>query len=302
MTEHRYVTLDVFTDKVFGGNQLAVFPDATGIPEGALLAITREFNFSETTFCYAPTEPSHAARVRIFTPGGEVPFAGHPTIGTAIALHARGRHAAGDATLVLEEGVGPVRVVVRRGERAAFAQFTAAKLPEIGTPVPTRNTLAEILSISVEDIAGGTSAPQAVSVGLPFIMVGVKSLKALAAARIRLDRWDETLRASPARDLFVFAPDAESGPAYYRARCFVPGFAVPEDPATGSANAAFAGYLAARAHERDGTLAWTVLQGVEMGRPSRLELEADKTNGAVTAIRVGGHAVFVTEGSVTLPV
>ncbi len=295
MASYHYVTLDVFTDRAFGGNQLAVFPDASGIPESALLDITREFNYSETTFCYPPVDPRHTARVRIFTPGGEVPFAGHPTVGTAIALHARGPQAARDATLVLEEGVGPVHVDVRPGT-PAFAQFTAARLPEIGTPVPTRNTLAEILSIGVEDIVGGTSAPQAVSVGLPFIMVGVKSLKALAAARIRLDRWDETLRAAPARDLFVFAPDTESGPAQYRARCFVPGFAVPEDPATGSANAAFAGYLAARAHERDGTLAWTVRQGVEMGRPSRLEIAADKANGAVTAIRVGGQAVHVMEG------
>lgn len=302
MPEFRYVTLDVFTDVPFGGNQLAVFPDASGIPESALLNITREFNYSETTFCYPPADPAHAARVRIFTPGGEVPFAGHPTVGTAIALHALGKHAGQGATLVLEEGVGPVRVAVQPRERAAFAQFTTAKLPETGTPVPTRNTLAEILSLGVDDIAGGMNAPQAVSCGLPFVMVGVKSLKALATARIRLDRWDETLRGSPARDLFVFAPDPEHGPTHYRARCFVPGFGVPEDPATGSANAAFAGYLAARAHERDGTLTWTVSQGVEMGRPSWLELEADRANGAITAIRVGGSAVFVMEGKVTLPV
>lgn len=297
MPDFRYVTLDVFTDTPFGGNPLAVFPDATGIPESALLPVTREFNYSETTFCYPPANPAHAARVRIFTPGGEVPFAGHPTIGTAIVLHARGPNAHAPATLVLEEGVGPVSVAVRPESPAPFAQFTTARLPEIGTPIPTRNTLADILSLSTDDLVGGTGAPQAVSCGLPFIIVGVKSLKALATARIRLDRWDETLRASPARDLFVFAPDPERGPSHYRARCFVPGFAVPEDPATGSANAAFAGYLAVRAHERDGTLAWTVTQGVEMGRPSRLELSVDKANGAVTAVRVAGNAVFMMEGT-----
>ena len=301
MAEHRYVTLDVFTDRPFGGNQLAVFPDATGIPESALLNIAREFNYSETTFCYPPVDASNAARVRIFTPGSELPFAGHPTVGTAIALHALSSQPEAEARLVLEEGVGPVPVVVSGGRTAPFAKFSVAKLPEIGSPVPTRNTLAEILSLTADDIVGGTSSPQAVSCGIPFVIVGVKSLKALAAVRVRMDRWDDTLRTSAARDLFVFAPDTESGPMHYRARCFVPGLAVPEDPATGSANACFAGFLAQRAQERDGTLAWTVTQGVEMGRPSTLEIEADKTNGAITDVRVGGRAVFVMEGSITLP-
>lgn len=301
MPEFKYVTLDVFTDRLFGGNQLAVFPDATGIPESALLAITREFNYSETTFCYPPSDPAHTARVRIFTPGEEVPFAGHPTVGTAIVLHARGANSGKEATVVLGEGVGPVPVKVKPDAKAPFAQFSVAKLPEIGSHVPTRNTLADILSLDVDDIVGGTSAPQAISCGLAFIMVGVKSLKALAQARVRLDRWEETLKNSSARDLFLFAPDEKSGPQAFRARCFVPGFGVPEDPATGSANAAFAGFLAARAHDRDGTLNWTVTQGVEMGRPSRIEIEADKSNGAITAIRVGGRAVFVMEGSIRLP-
>ncbi|MDA1080376.1 MAG: PhzF family phenazine biosynthesis protein [Gemmatimonadetes bacterium] len=301
MPEFRYVTLDVFTDRPFGGNQLAVFPDASGIPEAALLDITREFNYSETTFCYPPADKAHAARVRIFTPGAEVPFAGHPTVGTAIALHALGAAPESEAKLILEEGVGPVPVAVRGGRAAPFAKFSVAKLPEIGTPVPTRNTLAEILSLTPDDIVGGTSAPQAVSCGLPFVIVGVKSIKALSAARVRMDRWDDTLRTSPARDLFVFAADAEAGATHYRARCFVPGFAVLEDPATGSANACFAGFLAARSHDRDGTLSWTVTQGVEMGRPSRIEIDADKANGAITDIRVGGHAVFVMEGSIRIP-
>jgi trans-2,3-dihydro-3-hydroxyanthranilate isomerase len=301
VTAFAYVTLDVFTDRLFGGNQLAVFPDARGIPDTALQDIAREFNFSETTFCYPPANPAHEARVRIFTPGAEVPFAGHPTIGTAIALHARRPQGSFDAKLVLEEGVGPVPVSVRTDGPAPFAQFAVAKLPELGPPVPTRTTLAEILSLSPDDIVSGTSAPQAISCGLPFLIVGVKSLKALGQARVRLDPWEQTLRRSWAPDLFVFAADAESGPSHYRARCFVPSMAVPEDPATGSANACFAGFLAARSPEREGTLRWTVMQGVEMGRPSRLEIEAEKSNGAITAVRVGGQAVFVMEGSFRLP-
>jgi trans-2,3-dihydro-3-hydroxyanthranilate isomerase len=301
MPEFRYVTLDVFTDRPFGGNQLAVFLDARGIPEAALLDITREFNYAETTFCYPPTDPAHEARVRIFTPGGEVPFAGHPTIGTAIALHARRKQGSFDAKLILEEGVGPVSVGVRADSSAPFAQLSVAKLPEIGPPVPTRTTLAEILSVQPDDIVSGSSAPQAISCGLPFLMVGVKSVKILGQARLHMDRWEETMRTAWARDLFLFAADVENGPTNFRARCFVPGFSVPEDPATGSANACFAGFLAARSPERNGTLTWTVMQGVEMGRPSRLELEADKVNGAITAIRVGGRAVFMMEGTIGVP-
>lgn len=298
MPDFKYVTLDVFTDSVFGGNQLAVFPDASGIPESALLRITREFNFSETTFCYPPADAAHTARVRIFTPGQEIPFAGHPTVGTAIVLGAA--MGPGERRLVLEEGVGPIPVTVRSDGTTHFAQFSVAKLPEIGSPVATRNTLAEILSLTADDILGGTSAPQAISCGLPFVMVGVKSLKALAAARLRYDRWEETMGKAPTRDLFVFTTDTESGVNHYRARCFVPGQGVPEDPATGSANAAFAGFLAARAAERDGTLKWVVRQGVEMGRPSTIEIEADKAGGAITAVRVAGGAVFVMSGTISL--
>lgn len=301
MPEYHYVTLDVFTDRPFGGNQLAVFLDATGIPESALLEITREFNFSETTFCYLPTDKANTARVRIFTPGAEVPFAGHPTVGTAIALQAKRGQGSADATLVLEEGVGPISVIVRADGPAPFAQFSVAKLPELGPPAPTRNTLAEILSLDSEEIVSGVSAPQAISCGLPFLMVGVKTVEALGRARVRIDQWETTMRNSWAPDLFVFAADTERGTAQYRARCFVPSMSVPEDPATGSASACLAGFLAARLPERTGTFGWTVTQGVEMGRPSRIEIEADKVDGAITAIRVGGHAVFMMEGTIRLP-
>jgi trans-2,3-dihydro-3-hydroxyanthranilate isomerase len=298
LPEFKYVTLDVFTDSAFGGNQLAVFPDATGIPESALLTITREFNYSETTFCFPPRDKANTARVRIFTPGQEIPFAGHPTVGTAIVLGAA--KGTGEHKLVLEEGVGPVPVTVRTDGNRHFAQFAVAKLPEVGAPVATRTTLAEILSVSADDIIGGTSAPQAVSCGLPFVIVGVKSLKALARARLKYDKWEETMGKAESRDLFVFAADPDSGASQYRARCFVPGQGVPEDPATGSANAAFAGFLAARSPERDGTLKWTVRQGVEMGRPSLIEIEADKSGGAITGVRVAGSSVFVMSGSIAL--
>jgi trans-2,3-dihydro-3-hydroxyanthranilate isomerase len=302
-SRHRFVTLDVFTSSAFGGNQLAVFPDASGIPENALIRITREFNFSEVTFCYPPANPAHSKRVRIFTPGREVPFAGHPTVGTAIALHVIGESGApagAEAKLVLEEGVGPVAVTVRTGGAAPFAQFSVAKLPEIGPPAPSRGMLAEILSIDIDDIQGMPMAPQNVSCGLPFLMVPLRSVDAVSRSRVRLDKFETTLKSAWAPEIFVFANDPEGGDSHIHARMYAPGISVPEDPATGSANANLAGYLAARAPQKEGTLRWTVDQGVEMGRPSRLEIEADKSAGAVTAIRVGGNAVMMTEGSLAL--
>jgi trans-2,3-dihydro-3-hydroxyanthranilate isomerase len=303
-SKHRFVTLDVFTSSAFGGNQLAVFPDASGIPEDALIQITREFNFAEVTFCYPPSNPAHTKRVRIFTPAREIPFAGHPTVGTAIALIALGEagaHPAGTAKLVFEEGVGPIPVTVKSAPGVpAFAQFSTARLAEVGPPTPSRGVLAEILSIDAEDILATPTAPQNVSCGLPFLMVPLRSVDAVSRSRVRMDKWDATLKSAWAPDLFVFARKPEGGDSHYHARMFGPGVNVPEDPATGSANACLAGYLGARTTRKDGTLVWTVDQGVEMGRPSRIEIEADKSAGAVTAIRVGGNAVMMSEGSFTL--
>lgn len=297
---HRFVTLDVFTSSAFGGNQLAVFPDASGIPEDALVRITREFNFAEVTFCYPPANPAHTKRVRIFTPAHEIPFAGHPTVGTAIALvelGLAGAHAGDTAKLVLEEGVGPVPVAVRRSPGAApFAQFSTARLAEVGPPPPSRDALAAVLSISAEDILATQMAAENVSCGLPFLLVPLRSVDAVSRSRVQMEKWEATLKSEWAPDVFLFARKPEGGNAHFHARMFGPGMNVPEDPATGSASACLAGYLAARAAQQDGALRWTVDQGVEMGRPSRIEIEADKSAGAVIAIRVGGSAVMVTEG------
>jgi trans-2,3-dihydro-3-hydroxyanthranilate isomerase len=303
-SRHRFVTLDVFTSSAFGGNQLAVFPDASGIPEDALIQITREFNFAEVTFCYPPANPAHTKRVRIFTPAREIPFAGHPTVGTAIALVELGMAGAkvdGAVKLVLEEGVGPIPVTVthRPGARA-FAQFSTAKLAEVGPPVPGNDVLAEVLSIAAGDILTAPMAAQNVSCGLPFLLVPLRSVDAVRRSRVRMEKWEASLKSAWAPDIFVFAKKPEGGDAHFHARMYGPGVNVLEDPATGSANACLAGYLAARSAQKDGTLRWTVDQGVEMGRPSRIEIEADKSAGAVTAIRVGGNAVMMTEGSLTI--
>lgn len=298
----RFLTLDVFTSTPFGGNQLAVFPDASGIPEGALLQITREFNFSEVTFCYPPEDAAHTRKVRIFTPTGEIPFAGHPTVGTAAALALVEGVMEGKAgRFTFELGIGVVPVEVRiESETRAWAEFSVAKLPEIGPQTPTLNTLAEILSLESGDLVGGALSPQAVSCGYPFVIVPLKSVAALARARMRVDLWEQTLKRFWAPELFLAARDPDQGPHHWRARMFAPGINIPEDPATGSAVAAFGGWLAMKEAKADGAFAWSVDQGIEMGRPSRLDVSATKAGGAVTAVRVAGRAVLMGEGTLRL--
>ena len=303
MAPFRYFTADVFTDTPFGGNQLAVFPDARGIPEHRLLDVTREFNYSETTFVYPPSDPAHTRRVRIFTPGAEVPFAGHPTVGTAHVLACIGEIAlTGDTThIVFEEGVGPVPVSIRSvAGTPTFVQLSVAKLPEIGPPPPDRATLATVLGLDVADLLDGEWAAEALSCGLPFLFVPLRDRTAVARARIMMDSWEKALFGTWASEVFVFALDAERAGSDIHARMFAPALNVPEDPATGSANAALAGYLAARDPMRDGMLRWRVEQGFEMGRPSILEVEADLLHGAVTGVRVGGASVLVCEGSMQI--
>lgn len=300
----RFVTADVFTDRTFGGNQLAVFPDATGIDPSSMQSIAREFNFSETTFVLPPSDPAHTARVRIFTPGGELPFAGHPTVGTAHVLAATGAiRLTGETTrIVFEEGVGPVPVAIRAKDgRPTFVQLTAARRPEVGAPPPDAKRLAHMLSLDASAVRTGVFSPQTISCGVPFLFVPLASRAAVAAARLKLDLWEELLGEYVTSKVFVFAEGGERPGSNVRARMFAPGIGVPEDPATGSAVVGLAGYLGARDSTREGTLHWTVEQGFEMGRPSILEAEAVKKDGEVIETRVGGSTVIVTTGEMSLP-
>ena len=303
MSRYRYLTADVFTDAPFKGNQLAVFPDARGIPEHRLLDVTREFNYSETTFVYPADDAAHTRRVRIFAPGAEVPFAGHPTVGTAHVLATIGEFGlTGDLTrIVFEEGVGPVPVVIRSSNGVPVsAQLSVARLPERGPVAASREAIAATLGLEVSDLAGGDWSPEALSCGLPYLFVPVRDMAAVARARVRMDAWDATLKGAWASELFVFAHGGERAGTAFRARMFAPGLNVPEDPATGSANAALAGYLAARDPRREGLLTWRVEQGFEMGRPSIIDVEADVASGQVTAVRVGGATVLVAEGTMAI--
>ncbi len=305
---YNYHTADVFTDTPFGGNQLAVIMDARGLTDEQMKDIAREFNFSETVFIFPPANPAHTRRVRILTPGSELPFAGHPTVGAAFVLAVTGEiELTGDETrIVLEEGVGPVPVLIRsENGRPVFAQLTAATIPEKGNETHDAAHIARVLSLDPEDIdTGEQQAIEPWSAGVPYLLVPVKSLDALGRARIRVDLWEEKLRHCWAPEIFLFVETdgsrarggALNGDGVFRARMFAPSLGIPEDPATGSAVASLGGYLGARSSRHEGVLRYTVHQGVEMGRPSRLELEVDVVQGAVAAVRVGGASVLVCSG------
>ncbi|MCR4339618.1 MAG: PhzF family phenazine biosynthesis protein [Gemmatimonadaceae bacterium] len=298
--KHRFFTLDVFTDRAFGGNQLAVFPEAATVPAERMQDIAREFNFSETVFVLPPEDPAHARRLRIFTPGAELPFAGHPTVGTAHLLAATGAvpTVEGDNSLVLEEGVGPVRVSVRK-ERGVvtFVQLSVAKLPERLESGHTLDGIAEALSLSREDLAEDDVGPVAYSCGVPFLFARLRDVAAVGRAELNYAAWKRSLARRGTNEVFFFAEGGRLHGADIHGRMFAPGLGVFEDPATGSAVAALAGYLVALQKPADGTAKWTVEQGIEMGRASLLHLEADVRGGMIFAVRVGGRSVVVTEGT-----
>ena len=299
MRSFQFYTCDVFTSDRFGGNQLAVFPDAAGLDPALMQPIAREFNYSETTFVLPPTDAANTRRVRIFTPGGELQFAGHPTVGTAFVLASVGviPVKGAETRIVLEEGVGPVPVTIRSVQgQTGFAQLSVAQLPMVGPPAPSAADLAKCLRLDSKDVLTGEWGPEGRSCGTPFLMVPVRDRKALARARVDLDAWDAVLGKYWTNKVFFFCNEPELPGSHYRARMFAPAIGVPEDPATGSACAGFAGYLADRDARAEGTLQWRVEQGFEMGRPSLLDLEVDKKNGVVTGVRVGGNSVLVSKG------
>jgi trans-2,3-dihydro-3-hydroxyanthranilate isomerase len=303
MPTFKYFTCDVFTDKRFGGNQLAVFPDAKKIPPRLYQDIAREFNYSETTFVLPPKDKKHTKAVKIWTPGGELQFAGHPTVGTAMVLGAIGavKLKGAETRIVLEEGVGPVPVTIRaKGGKPTFAQLTVAKLPEYGPPAPKADDLARALSLEPGDVLSGEWHAEAASCGTWFLLVPLRNRGALGRARVRMDEFERVLKGYVTDKVFLFCHEPELRGSHYRARMYAPTIGVPEDPATGSAAAGFAGYLAKRDRRTEGTLSWRVEQGFEMGRPSILDIEADKSGGAVTGVRVGGKSVLVMQGELTV--
>jgi trans-2,3-dihydro-3-hydroxyanthranilate isomerase len=298
---YRYFTADVFTDVPFTGNQLAVFPEAAGLPASRMQQIAREFNFPETVFVLPPDHPGCSHRLRIFNPTAEMAFAGHPTLGAAHVLAAVDAIPLrnGQADVLLEEPVGPVPVTVWGAQaRPTRARLRVAQLPEEAAAPPAAE-LAAMLSLLPGDLADGPLAPALVSCGMPFILVPVRISDAVTRARPNAERFAATLAGSPSDKVFVFALGAAGTDVH--ARMFAPGSGIPEDPATGSAAAALGGYLALREPAREGGFAWAIAQGVEMGRPSSLRVEVEKRGGRVVDVAVGGSSVIVSEGSMEVP-
>ncbi|MEA3533638.1 PhzF family phenazine biosynthesis protein [Rhizobium sp. CC-YZS058] len=306
MSSYAFVTVDVFTDRRFAGNPLLVVPDARGLTDEAMQAIAREINYSESTFVLPPRDPAHTAEVRIFTPVTEVPFAGHPNVGTAFVL-ARQADIFGKAPgdqLIFAEKAGLVSVALRRDATGVVcgADIVAPE-PFSRQAGPPPVVLAEALALPAEAIATAPHPPVIVSVGLPFIVAALKDLEALAAASPDAQRFQAADRQFPTRDgqfcTFLYVRDPEDH-GTVRARMFAPLDNVPEDPATGSASGALAGLLATLDPASDGETRLTIDQGVEMGRPSRLEVTAEKRGGTVTRVTIGGHCVTVMRGEITV--
>lgn len=301
---YRFYTADVFTDRIFGGNPLAVFPSASGLDSTQMQQVAREFNLSETVFVLPPEESGHTCHLRIFTPGTELPFAGHPTIGTAYILAAIGEiELTGEQTAVIfEEGIGPVQVSIRGEQgRPISAQLSAAMMPEFGPQPPPSAELARMLSLDNDDLLAGDFAPQAVSCGVPFLFIPLRNRVTLGRAELDLGKWKALLSTFWAPHIFLFTWDPEPEDSHLCARMFAPAMGIKEDPATGAAATALAGYLGVREARQSGPLRWIVEQGFEMGRPSILEVEADKQDDKIVATRVGGASVLVSEGTMEIP-
>jgi trans-2,3-dihydro-3-hydroxyanthranilate isomerase len=297
--KYRYYICDVFTEMRFGGNQLAVLPETDGLSDHQMQQITREFNFSESAFVL-PSKTGHTRHVRIFTPGGEIPFAGHPTVGTAFVLASAGElgEIGSSLTVTFEEEAGSVPVTIYCEQGAVVrCEVAAPQSLSLGKTIIAQ-LVADAVSLSPEDILTDTHHPQVCSVGLPFVITELKDRPALERARISMRGFDALANVDikPSMHLYVRVSDGFD----IRARMFAPLSGVPEDPATGSANCALGGLLAHYQEQASGTFSWRIAQGVEMGRPSTLLARAHKKDGAVQATWVGGSCVMVSEGFIQI--
>jgi trans-2,3-dihydro-3-hydroxyanthranilate isomerase len=296
---YRFYTADVFTNQVFAGNPLAVFPDAGDLTTDEMQRIAHEFNLSETVFVTPPEDPKHTKRLRIFTPHHELPFAGHPTVGAAVVLASTGEIAchSPETSAVFEEGIGPIAIAIRTAAgRATYAQFSVAQLPAFGPPAPPPETVAAVLSLTVDDLELHTTPIQTASCGVPFMYVPVRHLAGVERARVNHAAWAQLPTSEWLSHFYVYTRETVTPEADVHARMFAPGMGLDEDPATGSAASSLAGVLALTATPSPGTLRWRIEQGFEMQRPSLIDVEADLQDGVITAVRVGGHAVLVSQG------
>jgi len=300
----QFHTLDVFTDRRFSGNPLAVVQDADGLDTPKMQAIARELNLSETVFVLKPQNPAHSARMRIFTPERELPFAGHPTLGTAILL-AQVRtplvNGESDVIIVLEQAIGTVRVGVRlRAGHAPFAEFDAPRMPEkSGTP-PARDRIADALGLLPREIGFENHTALCLSAGNSFAFVPVISLEAIAKARVSAPHWAATFPTEAINGVYLYTRECVHNGASFHARMFAPQLGVAEDPATGSAAVCLASVVHDFDGLTDGAHKRVIEQGLEMGRPSSIVLTLVVHNGRLETVRIGGNAVRVLDGTLAV--
>ena len=292
----RYVTFDVFTRTQLAGNALAVVHDCAGLDAARMQAIAREFNLSETVFVLPAEKPVHTARVRIFTPAAELPFAGHPTVGAAVAIAMEKAGGGDEMMMVLEEGVGPVRCGVSlHGKSAGHAVFDLPKHPEAIEATFNRDAIAAALGLVPAEVGFENHEPAASTAGLPFVFVPVRDLAAIGRASPQAGAWTAALSGA-ASAMYLYTRQTVTPGNRFHARCFAFGLGISEDPATGSAVAAFAGIIRRFDALPSGSHRILIEQGVEMKRPSLVALEVDIERGKIAAARIGGDAVKVTEG------
>jgi trans-2,3-dihydro-3-hydroxyanthranilate isomerase len=291
-----FVTLDVFTDTALAGNPLAVVLDAEGLDTAGMQAIAAEFNLSETVFVLPPEASRHRARLRIFTPVAELPFAGHPTLGTAVLLALRDHRAGLTDALAfgLEAELGTLACVVEPGEGRGTGRFKMPVLPEFLGEGPEAEPLAAALGLEPAEIGFGRHAPSRHGAGPRFLFVPLVNREALDRARVSLAALDDL---GPPAALYCYAPDPDGLGHHYQARMFAPHLGMGEDPATGSAAAAFAGVMMQFEPMGDGTHDIVLRQGLAMGRPSTIGVQLCINAGALRSVEISGGAVLVSEGT-----
>jgi len=294
-----FVTLDVFTDRPFSGNPLAVVLDAGRLSDSQMQTVAREFNLSETIFVMAPADPANTAKVRIFLPTAEIPFAGHPTVGCAILLASR-KYKDGcsfETEIRLEAAAGLVPVRVSRIGGVPRAMFTAPVLPfAVAAALPPAADIAAALSLEPPDIGFAGHRPGLNQGGPRCLQVPVASRAALAKARPVEPLWSALLAPLGTGLVYLYTPGGDRPQTAFRARMFAPTAGIPEDPATGAATALLAAQLVASQALAEGTHRFELEQGYEMGRPTQLQLEADLRDGKLAAVRVAGQAVQIMQG------
>ncbi len=296
----RFVTLDVFTGERFAGNPLAVVLDAEGLDTAAMQQIAKEFNLSETVFVLPPSEPRQRADIRIFTPARELPFAGHPTVGTAVLLALLDRKGEpGAAAFGLKEQVGIVPCAVEvKDATSGTARFRLPRLPFVWGEGKESKDSAWSLGLDPTEIGFDQHIPSRHSAGVAYDLVPVSSLEALARSKPQGEAFDKVFGDSDHPSAYVYARVPEAQGLRFRARMFGPGMGIAEDPATGSAAAAFAGALMQCEPLGDGEHNIVIEQGVEMGRPSEIMLQMVIKDGALASAEIGGSAVMVSRGEI----